>query len=820
MLRVVSCLTSQHDPSLVLLAVGVCLLTSLVALNLFRRARATSGTTQAFWLGTTAVATGYGVWATHFIAMLAYATGLPTSYDVELTLLSLLFAIAITGAGFAVAARIKGLGSTVAGGVLVGCGIAAMHYTGMWALEVPGTIEWSPDLVLASVGLGIAFAVAALLAAMRSRSIRAAAESSALLALAIVAHHFTGVAAVQIVPDPLHVAATKAFDPNTLAIAIAAGAVAVLGISLASAMASSARQRILMESQAEVATQVERLQAALTNMSQGLCMFDAESRLLVSNSKYAEIYGIPSERIRAGMTLRDVLKERVAAGSYYGDPETHIEHHIATYTGPVPPSDAIVELNNGRAIHIVRRPMLSGGWVATHEDVTEQRRTEARIAHMARHDALTGLPNRLLFREQMDKALALIHRGEVIAVHCLDLDNFKSVNDTLGHSVGDALLRAVTQRLVGCVRDQDAIARLGGDEFAIIQKVVDAPDDASALAQRIIAAVSEPYDLEAHQVLIGVSIGIAVAPADGQEADDLLKNADLALYRSKAEGRGAFCFFEPEMDAKMQARRSLELELRRALPRGEYELHFQPIVQAQTGEISVCEALIRWRHPERGLIAPAEFIPVLEETAQIIPVGEWAIEEACRHAAQWPNTVRVAVNISPLQFKSPNLPLVVSRALGRAGLPPSRLEIEITESVLLEDNANAHAVLKALKALGVKIAMDDFGTGYSSLSYLRSFPFDKIKIDRSFIADLSSSRDSIAIVRAVTSLGLSLGVSTTAEGVETQEQFDRLRDEGCTEVQGYFFSAPRPADQILSLLRDSMADRQGAEHVSRRQQVA
>ena len=563
---------------------------------------------------------------------------------------------------------------------------------------------------------------------------------------------------------------------------------------------AGARQQLIKSSEAEISRQVERLEAALTNMSQGLCMFDRGQLLVVSNRRYAETYGLAPEKVHPGMALRDIVEMRVAAGSYYGDPESHAEQRIVANSEPRN-SDTIVELKNGRAIHIVRRPMNDGGWVATHEDVTERRQIEAKIAHMARHDALTGLPNRLLFRERMEQAFHRLARGESFVAHCLDLDHFKDVNDTLGHPIGDALLRAATDRLLGCIREHDTIARLGGDEFAIIQIVTDASSEATSLAERVIETLSQPYELDGHQVVVGVSVGMAVAPNDGHEPNELLKNADLALYRAKADGRGTFRFFAPEMDAQMQARRKLELELRKAFAAGEFEPYYQPLVNLQTGEITCFEALLRWHHPERGLVLAADFIHVLEEIGMITPVGEWILRQACRQAATWPESIKVAVNLSPVQFNSPHLVQAVTNALADAPLPACRLELEITETVLLQDSEANLATLHRLKDLGVNISMDDFGTGYSSLSYLRSFPFDKIKIDRTFIRDLAQEDDCAAIVRAVTSLGQSLGVTTTAEGVETEDQMDRLRAEGCTEVQGYFLSQARPAAEIAALIR-------------------
>ncbi len=428
-------------------------------------------------------------------------------------------------------------------------------------------------------------------------------------------------------------------------------------------------------------------------------------------------------------------------------------------------------------------------------------RSREEAQRLALHDALTELPNRAFLAERLEESLGQAQRdGSMLAMLCVDLDRFKQVNDTLGHPVGDALLRAVAGRLRDCVRRSDTVARLGGDEFAVIQSPLATLEDASGLAQRIVNALSEPYTLGEHQLVIGASVGVALAPSDSVRADSLLMMADMALYRAKADGRGMSRFFEPEMDAKLQARRTLELDLRRALGMGEFELHYQPLIDVSSGAVSAVEALVRWRHPERGLVPPDEFVPLAEETGLIVPLGAWVIEQACQHAVTWPSNVRVAVNVSAAQFKGAALRETVANALAAAGLAPQRLEIEITETALLTNADTNLAILRELRAMGVRIAMDDFGTGYSSLGYLRSFPFDKIKIDRSFVRDIETSADCKAIVRAVTSLGGNLGIATTAEGVETREQLCHLQAEGCSEVQGYLFSRPVPADEVLLMI--------------------
>ncbi|MGH6665504.1 MAG: EAL domain-containing protein, partial [Pseudolabrys sp.] len=540
-----------------------------------------------------------------------------------------------------------------------------------------------------------------------------------------------------------------------------------------------------------------RLDAALDNMSQGLCLFDAQNRLEVVNRRFFEIFGLARDKIQPGVSFREILELSVARQNHAGKSVDELLAELADFMRRSANGTHFYELSDGRVVACAYNTTSDGGWVATYEDVTERRQAETKIMHMARHDALTNLPNRLLFREQMEQSLT---RGEKLAVLFIDLDRFKNVNDTLGHPVGDALLCAVTKRLQLAVRGADTVARLGGDEFAIIQ-IGGRPTEATELAARIIDSISQAFDVHGHQVMIGTSVGIAIAPTDGTEPDQLLRNADMALYRAKSEGRGTYHFFQPEMDAQMQARRSLELDLRKALLAGEFELYYQPLIDLKSDKVSGFEALVRWHHPGRGLIGPDDFISVAEEIGLIVPIGDWVLKQACSDAMTWPGKLTIAVNLSAAQFRSPALALSVVGALGASGLPASRLELEITETVLLQDEKAVLDVLHQIRELGVRISMDDFGTGYSSLSYLRSFPFDKIKIDRSFIRELGKENDCVAIIRAVTRLGHSLGMITTAEGVETKEQLTILRAEGCTQVQGFLFSEPRPAKEVPALLQ-------------------
>jgi diguanylate cyclase (GGDEF)-like protein len=567
-------------------------------------------------------------------------------------------------------------------------------------------------------------------------------------------------------------------------------------------------QRLLDAQQAELLAHKHQLEmqnlrfdTAFNNMSQGLCMCDGEQRLVMCNTPYARMYGLPPDLVKPGTSFSDIVRHRLGKGMHTEQLPDDYMRDLQSIIAARRPVTKIRQLGDGRVITIRHQPMPDNGWLSTHEDMTEYRRIEARVAHMAHHDALTELPNRTLLRERLERTLDDLQKGESLAVLCLDLDRFKDINDTLGHSVGDTLIKEVGERLLACAGQDDTVARLGGDEFAIVQRAGEQPVASTELASRLVEAISQPLDLGGHQVTVGASIGIAVSPGDGKDAGELLKNADLALSRAKSEGRGAHRFFESEMDAEMQARSKLQLDLRKALANGEFELHYQPLVNLEHDEICGFEALLRWRHPERGFISPAEFIPLAEETGLIVPIGEWAMRQACAAAAEWPEHIKIAINLSPIQFNSRHLVETVLSSLASSGLSARRLELEITESVLLKNNETTLDTLHQLRALGVRIALDDFGTGYSSLSYLRRFPFDKLKIDRCFVSDLSESGDDArAILRAVAGLGISLGIATTAEGVETREQLERVREEGCTEMQGYFFSPPRPLAEVQAML--------------------
>ena len=638
---------------------------------------------------------------------------------------------------------------------------------------------------------GSVFGAIALVVALRRDDRNHTLAATALLTVAIVSHHFTAMGAITLVPDPTLAADGLTIAPAALSFLTAVAAFAILGISLVAAMLDR-------RSSSELHQQKVVLDTALENMSQGLAMFDADGRILLFNERYGEMLGRTGLPLQ-GRLLIDVLTDLKSAGRWDGDADELVTGLIAEAKAGNTATRTIIQ--NGRSIRIVDQPMKGGGWVATFEDITEWQQAQQQISHMARHDALTNLPNRTLFREELEQALRLVKRSDQLAVLCLDLDHFKEINDSLGHPIRDALLMEVGRRLGDCVTEHDTVARLGGDEFAIVQFCKDCdPSAVSLLASHVVERISEPYTIGGHQLVIGVSIGISLAPEDGKNPDELLKKADLALYRAKADGRGTYRIFETGMDARAQARRLLELDLRAALPRKEFEVYYQPIRDIAGDKVVAFEALIRWNHSLRGMISPVSFIPLAEETGLIIPLGEWVLRQACTDATRWPEEVCVAVNLSPVQFKNPNLVTQVKSALERSGLAPHRLELEITESVLLQNSEATLGVLHELRAFGVRISLDDFGTGYSSLSYMGSFPFDKIKIDRSFVTELATREDSMAIVRAVTGLGKSLGIVTTAEGVETDAQFELLRREGCTQAQGYLFSKPRPVAEVEAML--------------------
>jgi diguanylate cyclase (GGDEF)-like protein len=551
-----------------------------------------------------------------------------------------------------------------------------------------------------------------------------------------------------------------------------------------------------------VAIQKSRLSTAINNMTQGLLLFDANRRVIICNQRYIDIYGLSPDIIKPGARLREVIEHRKERGSIIDDVDAFCERIAENLL--IGGHPFVLRLNDGRSIQILDRPMMDGGWVSTHEDITERQKLVEKITYMAHYDGLTGLANRAQFSDRLASDLMEIKPARRLALLYIDLDLFKTINDSFGHPVGDELLRIVAIRMKECVAEHDLVARLGGDEFAVIRTEVSRDSDIDEFAMRLHQKLREPFNCLGHQLLIEASIGIAIAPEGGIEPGELLKNADAAMYDAKSGGRGTHRFFDTGLMQRSGMSHSLGQDLRRAAATKDFvtagfELHYQPIVNLVDNSIVACEALIRWRHSERGMISPCEFIPIAEETGLIIELGEWILTAACEEAAKWPSEVKVAINVSPVQFRSETLPLKVLTALDSAGLSPHRLELEITEAVHIGDDDIALIVLHQLRAAGVRVALDDFGTGYSSLSYLQRFPFDKIKIDRCFVNNPASS----SIIKAIIDIAKAGEMRTTAEGVETEDQRLRVLSLGCTEMQGFLFSRPLPVVGIRALLGGS-----------------
>jgi diguanylate cyclase (GGDEF)-like protein len=803
----------HHDLRLVALSYLVAAAGSYAALEMIERWRNAPRNRALYWQFGSASVLGGTIWSMHFIGMLSLKIELPITYAPGTTLVSLLVAIGAISLGLRIVRSSASWGRICHAGITVGLGVGAMHYIGMAGVRFPGNLAYTPSLWSLSLLVGIAAATAALWLSLTVRQKWQRIVAAFIMGGAICGMHYTGMAAAVFQGDPL-AQITAGLPTGPLAAAVGLTTLALIACVLVFVaadrrlLASAKRDgEVVRKTNGQLAQANARLElghqqfdAVLSNMTQGVCFFDGAHKLLMCNRRYAEIYNLPPEAVHVGRSLQEIVDSRYAAGSAPDMPPSDYLAWRSQIAAAEQPSGTVVTLRNKRVVAILHQPMADGGWVVTHEDITERKQAEADLVFMARHDALTRLPNRAMFQERLEDAMNMAGRGNKSAILCVDLDHFKLVNDTLGHPVGDGLLQAAADRLQACIRAVDTVARLGGDEFAIIQLGVERLDDVELLANRIIVAFSDPFHIDGHQIVAGASIGVAVAPGDGNSPEKLLKNADIALYLAKTEGRGTARFFEPEMDARIQLRRTLELDLRSALVRNEFEIYYQPVVNLVGGRITGFEALLRWHHPIRGLVSPMEFIPLAEETGMIVAIGEWVLRTACFEAENWPGDIRVAVNLSPIQFNKGNLVATVKAALNASGLRPDRLELEITESTLLQNTTSTLTALHQLRTMGITVALDDFGTGYSSLSYLRSFPFDKIKIDQSFVGDLVTNKESMSIIRAITSLGHSLCMKTTAEGVETVEQLDKLRNEGCTEIQGYIFSHPKPASELPLLI--------------------
>ncbi|KQT53560.1 diguanylate phosphodiesterase [Methylobacterium sp. Leaf456] len=773
MLTVVGCLVEAHDFRLVALAAGICALSAVTTVCLLSHARRAGNWVQTGWLSLAAVAGGSGIWATHFIAMLAFAPGVPSGYEVALTGLSLVIAITLVGSGLSLAVLVDGRGAAWAGGAILGFGIAAMHYTGMAAYAVAGHKGWDLAAVAASLCLGSLLGGAALAAQVGARGYVRQLLAAFLLLLAICGHHFTAMGAVTISPDPTLTVSEAAVPNAWLAVAVALASFAILLLSgAAMALAVRDRHRATIED--------ERLRSLANAAVEGLVVCTGDI-IVSANRSFAKLVGIPQEAL-AGMSLAAFLPNEVIMPAVADQSEQLVEAELQQASGGKFPVEVIMQ-----PVEHAGRPHFA---VAV-RDLRARRQAERQIHFLAHHDPLTGLANRASFGERLEQEMRIAHAGRrKLAVLCLDLDRFKEVNDLFGHAAGDAMLQNVARIISGELADGLMVARLGGDEFAILMPC-DRPSEAGRLAERILEALRTGCTDDGRPQ-IATSIGIALYPDNADERASLLNDADTALYRAKAGGRGTYRFFEATMGAEVRERRALEHDLRHAVARGEMELYYQPQTRVGGGEVTGFEVLLRWKHPKRGYVSPAVFIPIAEESEIILQIGEWVLREACREAAKWSQPLSVAVNVSAVQIHSPHFVRLAHEILLQTGLSPSRLEIEVTETALIRDPNRALLTLRQLKALGLSIAMDDFGTGYSSLSNLRSFPFDKIKIDSSFVRSVDSNEQTAAIVRSVLGLGRGLGLPVLAEGVETEAELSFLVAEQCHAAQGYLMGRPSP----------------------------
>ena len=779
-----SCITHQHDLRLVALAVVICALGVCATFMLGGEIlRTRDGLQRRVWTAAAVVATASAIWATHFIAMVAYAPGVPFRFAASGTALSYAVALGLVGAGAGLLLLVPGVKGRCLGGAAAGFAIAAMHYTGMGALEIQGTLRWDAATVAVSVGCGVALAtLAAVLPLGRARVLRGLAPVA--LLLAVCSAHFIGMQAVTLAFDPAAAKPSGAINTMVLSLIVADVAVLIVGLSLAALwLQARGRHRRGLEAR--------RLQDLADIAVEGLLLCDGPA-ITGLNHSLAVLVGHGAAEL-AGEPVSRLLPEMPAAGLRRGACDTV----LATRSGDRIP------------VRVVARSIAFEGRSQTVLAVRDQRerlQTEADMRHLARADPLTGLANRLSFGETMAARCAARHRQDgTFAVVMVDLDRFKCVNDTLGHGTGDEVLRRIAGRLLGLVRPDDLVARLGGDEFAIVIAEAGNAAELVAVAERVVEVIARPFIVDGQVLDLGASVGIAIAPADGDAPEVLSRHADLALYRAKDAGRGTYRFFEAAMDEKMRVRRASELDLRRAAARREFEVVYQPQVDAGTGAFTGAEALVRWNHPQRGTVAPADFIPLAEELGLIGTIGQQVLRAACREAAAWPRHLGLAVNVSPVQLRDRNFAKTVSDILVETGFEGRRLELELTENALLQDDGDTLAILLALKGLGIRIAMDDFGTGYSSLSSLRRFPFDKIKIDRSFVRQLPGDLESVAIVQAIASLGAKLGMTVTAEGVETEAQRDFVTAEGCHQLQGYLFGRPVAAARVADLFVPSVA---------------
>jgi diguanylate cyclase len=771
MLKVYSCVANAHDLKLVALAALICVLASFAAINLLRHARKSNGRMRGVWLAVSAISTGFGIWATHFVAMLAFTPGIPNGYNIILTILSLVAAVLLTGAGLSVSLAPNWRHGPWAGGAIVAGGIATMHYTGMAAFEIAGIILWDPVLVAASIVLGTVIGAAALAVGLHGKEEKWKIGGAVLLTLAICSHHFTAMAAVSIIPNPTIEVSQSALPAGWLAVGVAIASFAIIALALAGVVLDIRDHR---RSELEV----DRMRDLANASVEGLLVCDGETIVSV-NTSFAALIGLSASNL-VGARLESCFPDKTARAGLLSGSSLPIETGLRHLDGSTTP------------VELILRPIVFAGrphHVVAVRDLQARKEAEQHIHYLAHHDALTSLPNRSHFNGRIEQEIAALAKGESLAVLCLDLDRFKEVNDLFGHAAGDKVLQTVAARVTAVLDGRHLMARLGGDEFAVLMPRVANPAAASRLAETILEALRMTGDTPEING-ISTSIGIALYPDDATDRQALLTHADTALYRAKSDGRNTYRFFEASMGTEVRERRMLEHDLRLAIAREELRLVFQPQTEIRGGNVTGFEALLRWKHPTRGDISPAIFIPAAEDTGAILEIGDWVLRTACREAVTWTQPLTVAVNVSAVQLYNADFVKELHQILLETGLPPRRLEIEITETALVRDFNRALTTLRQIKALGVRIAMDDFGTGYSSLSNLRAFPFDKIKIDGSFVKSVNSNDQAATIVRAVLGLGRGLGLPVLAEGVETDAELQFLQNEQCDEVQGYLLGRP------------------------------
>ena len=769
MLKIYNCIATEHDLKLVGLAAFVCILASVAAIRLLRYARNSTGRMRGVWLAVSAISTGFGIWATHFIAMLAFTPGLPSGYNIVLTVVSLIAAILLTGVGLAVC-LVGWRPAPWIGGAIVAGGIVTMHYIGMAAFEIAGVVIWDPVLVAASIVVGAAIGAIALPVGLHGEREAWRICGSLLLTLAICSHHFTAMGAASIIPDSSIQISQAVLPAEWLAVIVAVASLAVLGMATLAVLIDIRDQR-----RSELET--DRMRELADASVEGILVCDGQV-IVSANKSFSQLMGIPAGSLVGG-TLESCFPDAVARFKLLTLPNHGVETQLRHRDGSMTPVELIM-----RPIVFAERPH----HVIAVRDLKARKDAEQHIHFLAHHDALTGLPNRSFFNARVDQEIAALEPGKSLGILCLDLDRFKEINDLFGHAAGDRTLQMVASRITVLLDDRQMMARLGGDEFAILVPEIDGPAAAGRLAETILEALRHSDD--APEVSIAASIGIALSPDDATDRQSLLNHADVALYRAKQEGRNTYRFFEAKMGAEVRNRRLLEHELRQAIAHNELWLAYQPQLDIRSDKVVGFEALVRWKHPTRGEISPGVFIPIAEEIGAILPIGDWVLREACREAASWKRPLKVAVNVSAVQLHTATFARDLHQILIETGLPGNRLEIEITETALVRDFNRALTMLRQVKALGVEIAMDDFGTGYSSLSNLRAFPFDRIKIDRSFIKSVHSNQQAATIVRAVLGLGKGLGLPVIAEGVETNEELRFLQEESCDEVQGYLLGRP------------------------------